>query len=356
MINVLIIANELRHACGVTNHILHLSKGLTESGEIKLYIICGGGNGLEKFKNIKADIIPDRRFYHKGRNFRNYLSAISFLAKFIRKNKIKIIHSHSHYAANIAVNAVKISKAATIQTNHGILQTNGRLKHFTADKYIAINEHIKEYLLKSNICNYEQIEFIRCGIPVDSEPPAKHPGKIRVISASKLSYEKGLDLYIKAVSRLDSSIKEKAEFLIAGEGECEKSLIDLNEKSNADIKFLGSIRDMYSLLRETHILIYPSRSDSEGFPAIITEAGAYGNLVISSRFYGSESILTDNENSLLFNIEDVNSLSELISNSIIRYAEYQNIALAFHKHVKELFDLQTMIKKHLDLYKKLASN
>lgn len=356
MINVLIIANELRYTCGVTNHILHLTKGLAESGEVKLFIICGGGNGIERFKDIKADILTDKRFFHKGRNFKNYLSAITFLAKYIRKNKINIIHSHTHYAANIAAKAAKISKAATLQTNHGVLQTKGRLKHFNAGKYIAINEHIENYLTEKKIAEAEQIEFIRCGIPVDIKSAFKNNEKIKVICASRFSYEKGIDIYIKAVSRLDNSIKEKAELLIAGEGELEKSLVELSKTAKAGINFLGNIKNIYPLLRETHILVYPSRSKSEGFPAIITEAGACSNLVISSRFNGAENILINNENSLLFDVEDTNLLAELLTKAIAGYCDYENLSITLYNMIKQQFEVNTMIEKHLQLYKKLAAN
>ena len=355
MINVLIIANELRYTCGVTNHILHLSKGLAESGEVKLFIICGGGNGTELFKDINAILIIDKRFFHKGRNLTNYFSAITFLAKYIRKNKIDIIHSHSHYAANIAANAVKLSKSRTVQTNHGILKSRGRLKHFNADKYIAINEHISDYLFNKGAADKNKIEFIRCGIPAETSPAEKTSGKLKVIAASRFTYEKGLDIYIKAVSLLDDSIKNKAEFLLAGDGELESSLKELSNNLNTGINFTGSIINMYKFLKDTHILVYPSRSFSEGFPAIITEAAACNNVVISSQFYGSEYVLKNNENALLFEPENINCLASLLEDVINNYNKFTGISLSLYSTIKDKFRIDTMIEKHLNLYKIMLS-
>lgn len=351
MLNVLIIANELRNTCGVTNHILHLARSLSESGKVKLFIICGGGNGVNRFDNLNVSV--DKRFFHKGRNFKNYFSAITYLAKYLRKNKINIIHSHSHYAANIAANAVRISKASTVQTNHGLLQVKGRLKHFNAHKYIVINEHIREYLISNKISSPENIELIRCGIPVDDSPAGKNTAPVRVIAASRFTYEKGLDLYVKAVAKLDNKIKVKAEFLIAGEGETEKSLIELNNELNSGIKFIGSVGNMYDLLRETNILVYPSRSCSEGFPAIITEAGACNNLVISSKFPGAEYILKDKMNSLLFEIDDIDGLTSHLETAINGYTGHLNLTLGLYNTIKEKFGLEEMINKHLSLYNSL---
>lgn len=353
--NILLIVNELRYTCGVTNHIIHLSRGLASSGKVKLWIITGGGNGIDRFKDINVNIISDKRFFHKGRGLGSYLSAITFLTKFIRKNKIDVVHSHNHYAANISSRAAKISKANTIQTNHGLLQSKGRLKHFNADHYIAINEHISEYLLRNKIAAETSISLIRCGVPVDPRPAKKQNGKLKVIAASRFKYGKGLDIFINAVASLDKTEKDKAEFYIAGEGELENSLKELNSSTSAGIKFLGSVKDIYSFLKDTHILVHPSRSKSEGFPAIITEAGACNNLVISSDFTGSHSVIANDEG-LFFKVDDPNELSKKLTEAILNYSQYENTSLKFYNKVKDWFDLDTMISKHIELYDKLMSN
>ncbi len=352
--NILIIVNELRYTCGVTNHILHLARGLMASGKINLWIITGGGNGVDRFKDINVNITSDKRFLHKGRNLTTYISAITFLARFIRKNKIDVVHTHTHYAANIAARAAKISKAKTVQTNHGIIQSKSRLKHFNADKYIAINGHIYDYIIKNNILGKENISCIRCGIPVNGSPAGKDSGKIKVLAASRFKYEKGFDTFINAVAQLDDATRQKAEFFIAGEGELEHTLKELNTKTNAGIEFLGSVKDMYSLLEKTHILVYPSRSKSEGFPAIITEAGACNNLVISSNFDGAASVI-DSDEGVFFNIDDVKELSNNLTRVIKNYGDYKDYALKFYSKIKDWYNIDTMVSKHINLYKELSS-
>ncbi len=353
--NILLIVNELRYTCGVTNHILHLSRGLTESGKVNLWIISGGGEGAERFKDINVNIITDKRFFHKGRSFTGYVSSITFLAKFIRKNKIDVVHSHNHYAANIASRAAKISKVKTVQTNHGILQSKGRLKHFNATRYIVINEHIHDYLVNNKIARQSDISLIRCGVPADSSPTQKKNGPIKVIAASRFKFGKGLDIFINAVAGLDSNVREKAEFFIAGEGELEHTLKELNSKTKAGIKFLGSVKDIYSILRETHIMVHPSRSKSEGFPAIITEAGACNNLVISSNFNGAKNVIAVDEG-LYFDVEDINGLTQKLTDAINNYNDYRKYSLKFYNKVIDWFKTDTMISKHLNLYNELSGN
>jgi glycosyltransferase involved in cell wall biosynthesis len=347
--NILLIANELRHTCGVTNHLLHLSRGLSADPSKKIYIIYGGGNGADRFEDIKAELHKNRNFLHEKRNSVTYLSAINFLKKFIRENKIGLTHSHSHYAANIAQRASG-NTLKTIQTNHGLLENKGRLKHFNTDKYIAVNEHIYDYIISQGLADKHNIKLIRCGIPVPDSPPQKNNPKLKIIAASRLIKEKGLDTYIKAVSLLDETAKQKVEFYIAGEGDYEKELKSLNKKLDAGIIFSGAEKNMYKMLAGTDALVFTSRSQSEGFPAIITEAGANNNLVISSRFSALGNIIEDNVTGLIFKQNDYNNLSVILKNVIENSAMYRPMAKKFYYKVKELYNLDVMINKHSELY------
>lgn len=353
--NILLVANELRYTCGVTNHLLHLSKGLSQrlsnDPSNKIFILCGGGKGIERFSDINTEIINNEKFLHEKRNPINYLLAVRFLKSFASEKKIDIIHSHTHYAANIAARAFKTgNKIKTIQTNHGLLEQKGRLKHFNADKYIAINEHIYEYIIKNNIAERENIKLIRCGIPVPDIPPQKNNKKLKVIAASRFIREKGLDTYINAVSLLDERLKQKAEFFIAGEGELEKELKKQNKDKNAGITFLGSIKDLYPVLAETDALVFPSRSKTEGFPAVITEAGANNTLVITSDFSSLGNIIENNQDGIIFKQNNYEQLSLLLTKFIENREEYVSIALKFYEKTKKLFSIDEMIDKHLKLY------
>lgn len=351
--NILLIVNELNYVCGVTNHILHLSRGLVDSGNINLWIICGGGNGISRFSDINVTIISDDRFLHLNRSFSGFISSINYLVKFIRENKIDIIHSHSHFGAAIGKRASMLTGITTVQTNHGLLRDTGRLKHFNADKYVAINEHIKEYILLNKLANDENIFFIRCGIPINNELTDKPViDKIKVIAASRFTDEKGLDIYIHAVNKLTDVVLCKADFYLAGEGELEEELTELNRSLGSKISFTGRIVDMYAFLSKVHILINPTSSDSEGFPAIITEAGTANTLVISSDFKGASDVLKHNVNSLIFKDNSSDKLSIMLEETITNYRSYTHLASNLYNYISKEFSISVMINKHISLYKK----
>ena len=350
--NIIFLANELNYTCGVTNHLLHLTHGLLEPGGFNIRIICGGGNGINRFGKHDIEIIQNKYFLHAGRSLPGYISAVKFLTGFVRKNKISILHSHNHYAANIAMRAAQFSEAVTIQTNHGLIKEQGKLKHFNARYYISINEHISEFITQNKISSEENTGFIRCGIPVPDTMPVKPGGTIRVIAASRFTPEKGLDTYIKAVSELSPAVKKKSEFLIAGSGELEHELKQLNQNLSAGVKFTGNITDMYDMLEKTHILVYPSRSDSEGFPAVITEAGACGNLVISSDFRGAGHVISGGVDGIIFNKNNHGKLKEILEEVILNFNDYNVHSEKFYGKIKDWFSLSEMIEKHIKFYNK----
>lgn len=347
---ILYLTNELNYACGVSTHLLNLISGLLKHHDIGIHIISGGGNGVERFNNNNINVNINPNFLHENRSALNFTKAVSYLVKYANDNLIDIIHSHTHYAANIAHYSAGFIKIPTIQTNHGILSGRGKLTHFNADRYIAINEHIFDYL--KNVMNVqpECISFIRCGIPVPDKPPVKESKKLKIVLASRLTHDKGTDIFINAVLQLKIKEKEKCEFYIAGTGDEEMKLKEFNNTLKAGIKFLGRVDDMPGLLSTTHITVFCGRSVTEGFPAIITEAGAFNNLVISSDFNGLQPAFEADKDGLVFKNDDAEILNNLLSMVIERFDIYKTIALNYYQKVKNIYSITEMINKHLALY------
>jgi glycosyltransferase involved in cell wall biosynthesis len=349
-LKILFITDNLNYARGITTHLLNLTEELGKEKDIRTFIICGEAKGISLFKNIKVNIYVNKNFLYHRRSYLNYARSLAYLVRFVKQNEIDIIHSQTHYTANLAYHASKYGKVKTIQTIHGVLQTQGRLRHFRCDNLIAIDKNIHDYLLSRNFFSSKHIYFIRCGIHVPVLPPKKNPIELKIIAASRFVQENGIDVFIKAVSSLPDADRRKTEFFIAGEGELESYLKELNEELGARIKFLGRVDDMPALLRSTHIFVFTSHANTGGFPLAITEAAAYNNLIISSSIDGIESVLIRDIDGLIFNKGDGYDLMIKIKLAIDGYKTFRPVAEHFYCKVKELFGINTMIQKHLELY------
>jgi glycosyltransferase involved in cell wall biosynthesis len=347
---ILFIVNRITCPCGISSHVYNLIKGLCERSEVEIILLCGGGDSLQDFKNLGIKLFVDENFLHERRNLKGYLKGIINLYKIVKNNKVDIIHSHHHYAASIARKVSRLIGVKTILTNHGILPEIGILDHFNADYIIAVNEHVVRYLVERKIKSREKVFLIRSGVPEPMLPVKITNKKKKIIAASRLVYEKGLDTYIRAVSLIYSDFKDKAEFYIAGEGIERKQLEQLNKELNANIIFLGVVEKLSERLGEYDVFVNSSRATAEGFPMGIIEAGFSKCVIITSDFYGIDSIFIDNIDGYLFHQNDYVQLAEKIKSTLDDYPKAQELAHNFNKKVSVLYNIKETVDKTFRLY------
>ena len=66
---ILFLVNELNIVCGVTKHFYHLVSGLKELyPNNEYYIICGGGNAIQKFTEIGINVTVNYNIRHESRS------------------------------------------------------------------------------------------------------------------------------------------------------------------------------------------------------------------------------------------------------------------------------------------------
>jgi len=348
--NILYLTNELNYSDGVASQLFYLINNLRQKENTGIYLMCGGGNGIEKFRLLGVEILINKNINHANRNIRNFTSAIRSVYKLVKDKKINIVHSHNHYASNIAGKASKFNDFETVQTVHGLIPETGRLRHYCAGNFITVNDHVSDHLLKKNIPK-NKITLIYNGIDFGPVKLIKKKNEIRIISASRLETGKGIDTFIKAVSRLPVEYKNKAEFLIAGSGSLESELKKLNDKLKAGVKFLGNLNNLRNELENAQIFVIAS--ESEGLPITMLEAAASKNLIISSDFPGVENIIADGKEGLIFKMNDAGELSSKIQFALDNIQMINEIAEAFFLKAKNKFNAVDMAEKHYRLYKNI---
>lgn len=351
MINLLILTNEINYTDGVTSHLYYLLTELSKEKEVSIFLMCSGGDMVERFKNSGIKVFEDANLSHKQRSINNFTKIIIRLIKFCSVNKIDVVHSHNHYAANIANRVSGFSDIKTVQTIHGLIPEGGMLKHFKADKYVAVSEPIVKHLLKNKLSTKENVKLIRHGFPAIPEISKKLSGEIKIICASRLIKEKGIDNFIKAAKIVKDRFHNKVKFLVAGTGEEENELKLLSKKLNVEIIFLGNVKNMTEIFKETDIFVLPTRSQSEGFPMSIVEAAFTKNLIIAPRFDWLESVFVDGTDGLTFTIDNYEELSDRIIFALDNPDLLNQMSEHFRIKATKLFSIKQITDKHLELYK-----
>jgi glycosyltransferase involved in cell wall biosynthesis len=247
--------------------------------------------------------------------------------------------------------ASKLTGSFTVQTIHGIIPEEGILNHFKARKYISVSEEGEKYLLDNKISGRENIFFINQGFELTG-PLIKKKGDItQIICASRLVMEKGVDLFIRAAKIVKDNSDTEPSFFIAGTGEYETQLKELNKEINAGVTFLGRTTSMTEVLKDMDIFVMPTRSSSEGFPMTIVEAAFTGNLIIMSEFGNFKNIFKNNEDGYTFKINDHIELADKILLALKHHDRSAELAERFMNKSEILFNLKTVVRKHTEVYK-----
>lgn len=143
-------------------------------------------------------------------------------------------------------------------------------------------------------------------VDVEQAPEQERTGFLFV---GRLSQEKGIDVLLSALRKLQESDQHKIQVAVAGDG----PLADEVKQSAPLVKPLGSLKteEVREWMSSSSALILPSVW-YEGFPMVIVEAYACGLPIIASRIGALAELIEDGVTGLLFNPGDADDLANKI--------------------------------------------
>lgn len=353
--------------------ILHISRTMGQGGAEKVvYQLCKdkknadmivastGGIYEEELKkqNVKHYIIPDI----DKKNPLLIIKTLLILNKIVRKEKIDIIHSHHRMAAFYSkIISLFNKKVKRVYTAHNIFYNKKKLLKFAlkGSRVIAVGDGVK-----NNLTNYfeitETVETIynsiekksKLNTPNDAVFKNKDKKKIFIGTIGRITEQKGMDVFIKAMSPLINENKNIYGFII-GDGEDKEKLKLLTTELNIEdnIIFLGYRKDVFDVGNQMDFIVLSSRW--EGFPLTPIEMFSIGKTIIASNIDGNNEIIVDNYNGLLFEKDNVNELSKKIKNLINEKNKKTELEKNALKSYNEKFSYKVFIDKYFSIYSSL---
>lgn len=237
------------------------------------------------------------------------------------------------------------------------------LRYSHNQKNIAVifqNDEDKELFLKNNIIKPDQAKYIK-GSGVDLKQfcytPEPSTGKLKVLLTARMIEEKGIFILTQAAEKLRDKYKDKVEFLLCGGIDDNPKAIKKEELDAACdgtyIKWLGYRTDVLELLKDCHIVAFPSYY-KEGLPRSLIEATAIGRPIITTDNIGCREAVIDGYNGYLIPIKDSEALAEkldiLLFDGNLRNEMGQNS----RKLAEKDFSIDEVIRRHLDIYRELC--
>lgn len=295
--------------------------------------------------------------------------SLNCLRKLVKRNEIKIIHSHG-YKANLYSNLTSWGMSnIKVATCHNWLGNSAKMRLYKKvdllslrrfDKVIAVSDTIKEIILKSGI-RREKVAKIRNGIFLEpfEKKMSKTDGKRRlgltdnavvIGTVGRISEEKGhrylLDIAGSIIHKFPESI-----FLIVGDGPLRDELA--RKYRHPSIIFTGIRNDLPQLYFAMDIFTLPSMT--EGLPMALLEAMAANLPVIASRVGEIPEVIDNGKDGILIDPGDSAGLRQSILRLMTQKEERCRFGINAHKKIKEQYSSERMASEYMDEYSKLIS-
>lgn len=224
-------------------------------------------------------------------------------------------------------------------------------------KVIFQNNDDKSIFMNARIMKEKQCAFTNgSGINLDNYEYTPEPtdGPIKVIFTARMVADKGTLILIDAAKKLEGEYRGKVQFLLCGG-------LDTNPKGitremlesccdSEYIQWLGYRKDILELLKQSHIMAFPSWY-REGLPKSVIEAEAIGRPVVTTDSVGCRDTVVDGKNGYMIPIKDSNALAvalkKLIDNPDLRREMGKNA----REFAVNKFDIRDVIKVHMNVYK-----
>ncbi len=182
-------------------------------------------------------------------------------------------------------------------------------------------------------------------------------GRLRVLLAARLLWEKGIGEYVEAARQLRAQGRQ-IEFLLAGVPDPgnPRSVKEEQVRRWADdgtITWLGHVEDMPALLGTIDVMALPSYY-REGVPKSLIEAAAAGIALITTDQPGCREVVTSHgEDGLVVPARDAAALADLIARLDDDRELLRRLGARAHEKALGEFDERAVIQHTLDVYRRL---
>ena len=274
------------------------------------------------------------------------------LSSIIKKHKIDIIHTHHRMAAFYARLLMYLfPKVKHVYTAHNIFDNRLKLYKYSVQgaRVIAVSIAVKEHLKKQ--LNLNNVEIIYNGIKVDNSKETSSEVTdftgVKIGFIGRLDYQKGVDLLIKSLARLDYS---DYKMYIIGAGQMENELKELvsTYELTSNVEFLGYRDDISALINSFDFLVFPSRF--EGFGLALAETFLREKTAVVTNILGFSDLINEN-NSVVVESENIDKIKEGIE--LLIRDEEKRITLGQKARVStlDMVKYDVFLKKYSLVYK-----
>ena len=271
--------------------------------------------------------------------------------------RIHLLHTHGYKADLYGYVASRLGRKPVVATCHNWTGRDASLRFYRAlDKRVlrrfdgraAVSESVAEQLEQAGIAR-DRIEVIPNGIDTKSFVYAAATTGEPVLGVlSRLSWEKGIDVLVRALPLVQREVPEMT-CTVAGEGPerdpLRKLAIELGVSSA--LRMPGFV-SADALLAQSSVFVLPSRT--EGTPMSLLEAMAAAKPIVAAAVGGVPDIVEHNRTGLLVRAADPVALAQAIVSMLRDPDAAKEMGARARSQVCKRFSIGSMTNHYLRLY------
>jgi L-malate glycosyltransferase len=359
---------------GSERQAVQLTRLLREDGRVNVSLATLDNAGVLRDEVEKLGLTDISEFKLTSFYNANFVKQLLKCAKFLRDNKIEIIHTHDFYtnifgmfAAQLA--SVPLAIASKRETGGMRSKMQKRIEKFAfrqANAIVANSEAVKNYLIAEGI-SAAKIKIIYNGLDLERLTPKITDRKL-ICAELGLPDDENIK-FISLVANLRHTVKNQPMFLrvaekvshefpnvhfvLAGEGELLESLQTLAKelKIAENTHFIGRCTRVPELLSISFAGVLTSFN--EGFSNSILEYMAAQISVVTTNVGGASEAIIENETGFLVESDDAETMANRLTELLQNEEKARKFGAKGRQIVEEKFSCAAQLENTLRLYGKV---
>jgi glycosyltransferase involved in cell wall biosynthesis len=361
---VLLMARELDLG-GSERQMTEIAKALDRS-RFEPHIGCFRPEGL-RGRELKAAGVPIVHFPVHSYASLSVVSGAWQLARYIRRHKIRLVHTYDYPIAVFAVPVTHFFTSAIVvsstRAHRELIPRNYlnlvRMTDRRIDAIVVNCKFLKRHLVQDENVPSGRIQLCYNGIDLehfqrmDTPRPASLPSDAVVIGVvCALRPEKGLSTLIKAFAGI-RNLGPRLKLAIVGSGQMRDPLeAEARELGIAeDCVFVPATNAVAEWLSAIDIFVLPSLS--EALSNSLMEAMACGCCSVASNVGGNPELIRNGETGLLFEPRDAAGLSDVLRTLVEDESLRRRLAATGQRMVRERFSLRLSAERMGEIFAQL---
>jgi glycosyltransferase involved in cell wall biosynthesis len=307
---------------------------------------------------LKNQIDPKVSYLFLQKKKRVDFKAVFRLRKYIKKNKIDVLHAHSSSFFTAVLVKLTFPKIEIIWHDHYGISQDLKSRKSVEIKYaslffkgiISVNTNLKDwaksYLWCSNIIYFPN--FIDDVSKLNQEVIVKGLEGKRIVCAANLRPQKNHILLIDAANIIRNNYPEWTFHLFGkdfNDDYSEKIKIKIRDlKLQENIFFYGTVENIGSALKQCNIAVLSSLS--EGLPLAVLEYGINKLPVVATNVGEISKVITSEKEGILV---DSGNLSQFAA-SIKKLIENENLRIEMGENLNKIVALNYSQKSIIENY------